>query len=1242
MPQSECHPARGRVLSCLVGCWWFDRRAGSRRRHRPARAGLLPGLDQLEVRTLLSTTAATTVLPPPADLAAPVASETTWDLQLRPDGEGALSTLLPAIAAAGSHIGSTPVPGLYVVDGPPASMAALGARLAATPGVADAEPQHILSIAATPNDPNYTNNNEWQLNGTWGINAPKAWDVTVGSDGVIVADTDTGLNYNLADMNYNVWLNQAEIPSGVKPMLTDVNKDGFITFSDLNNSVNQGPGKIVDTNHDGVITAADVLASTSIGGWASGSTQDGATGNPDDLVGWNYAATGSNGITGTNNPMDDEGHGTFTASEIAAVGNNALGVTGVEWNAQLMPVKFLDSTGNGSDTAASAAIHYAVDHGAKVINASWGGGGTDSVIQDALQYANQHSVIVVCAAGNGATNDDTSFFAPASYSVQDPNVISVAATDSNGALASFSNYGIKSVQLARPRGRGVYSLESSGGDGNMSGTSMAAPLVTGTLALVWSAHPTWSMQQVIDAVLDHTTPDSNLAGRVATGGIVNATAAVANTDGPHVVASTTVGSVGSAGGFNGVQVTFNEEVDPSTFTAAQVALTGPNGAISGISVSAVSGSNNHQFVVSFPGQTTPGTYNLTVGPAIRDWYGNAMNQNRNGVNGESSDAFNAAIQETSTATATFLNSDTTTQGTWIGTYGAQGYDIVSGPVNLPSGDTITPAGQSTYTWTTTSSDPRALQVPGSSNRVAAVWYSATSFTVDVNLGDGQAHDLELYFDDWDNKGRAETVQVSDAGTGNVLDTETISAFTSGVYLDWRVSGNLLITVTRTAGANAVLNGLFLDGPTASATFSQKDTTTQGTWIGTYGAQGYDIVSGPVSLPSGDTITPAGQSTYTWTTTSTDPRALQVPGSSNRVAAVWYSSTSFTVAVNLGDGLAHNLELYFDDWDNKGRAETVQLSDAGTGKVLDTQTISAFTSGVYLDWKVSGNVLITITRTAGANALLNGLFLDGTTRPASATFLQKDTTTQGSWMGDLWGAGLRHRFGSGQPSVRRYDHARRAVHLYLDHHVHRPPRPAGTRLVQPRRRRVVLLHQLHRRRQPGRRRGPRPGAVLRRLGQQGSGRDGAGQRRGDRQRAGHRDDLRVHQRRLSRLESLGQPGDHDHPDGRAQRHPHRTVPRLSTHAALAAWSAEPPCSRREEDFQAGQLHRGVRCHHEFRCLDWRLDAHSRAIRTPLIVSARQTILNSGSLIHSEDCSVNMLPPHRCLTTGNSNHQSHGRC
>jgi uncharacterized protein YccT (UPF0319 family) len=324
--------------------------------------------------------------------------------------------------------------------------------------------------------------------------------------------------------------------------------------------------------------------------------------------------------------------------------------------------------------------------------------------------------------------------------------------------------------------------------------------------------------------------------------------------------------------------------------------------------------------------------------------------------------------------ATLVKQDTATQGTWIGTYGASGYDIVGGPASLPSYVTVTPSGQSTYVWTTSTTDARALQVPGSSNRVAAVWYSATSFSVDVNLSDGAQHDLELYFDDWDNKGRAESVQITDPATGLVLSTQSISSFQGGVYLDYAVSGHVVITITRTAGVNAVLNGLFLD-PKPMATLVKQDTATQGTWIGTYGASGYDIVGGPASLPSYVTVTPSGQSTYVWTTSTTDARALQVPGSSNRVAAVWYSATSFSVDVNLSDGAQHDLELYFDDWDNKGRAESVQISDAVSGDVLSTQSISSFQAGVYLDYAVSGHVVITITKKAGPNAVLSGLFLD---------------------------------------------------------------------------------------------------------------------------------------------------------------------------------------------------------------------------------------------------------------------------
>ncbi len=164
----------------------------------------------------------------------------------------------------------------------------------------------------------------------------------------------------------------------------------------------------------------------------------------------------------------------------------------------------------------------------------------------------------------------------------------------------------------------------------------------------------------------------------------------------------------------------------------------------------------------------------------------------------------------SSASATFLEQDTTTQGTWIGTYGAQGYDVINAAAGLPSYATVSPAGQTPYTTVASTTNVRALQLPGGGNRVVAGWYAHQSFTVDVSLTDGQAHDLELYFLDWSKSGRVEQVQIADAATGTVLDTRTISSFAGGVYLDYNVSGDIAITITNQAGPNAVLNGLFFD------------------------------------------------------------------------------------------------------------------------------------------------------------------------------------------------------------------------------------------------------------------------------------------------------------------------------------------------------------------------------------------------------------------------------------------------
>ena len=127
---------------------------------------------------------------------------------------------------------------------------------------------------------------------------------------------------------------------------------------------------------------------------------------------------------------------------------------------------------------------------------------------------------------------------------------------------------------------------------------------------------------------------------------------------------------------------------------------------------------------------------------------------------------------------------------------------------------VTNNAPSAYGWSATTTDPRALQKPGGAGRIAAASYSASSFTVDVTITDGQTHDLALYVLDWDNQGRSEQIQFTSATTGAVLNTETVSSYSGGVYLQWAVSGNLVITFKTLAGPNAGFSGLFF-GPASS-------------------------------------------------------------------------------------------------------------------------------------------------------------------------------------------------------------------------------------------------------------------------------------------------------------------------------------------------------------------------------------------------------------------------------------------
>lgn len=354
-------------------------------------------------------------------------------------------------------------------------------------------------------------------------------------------------------------------------------------------------------------------------------------------------------------------------------------------------------------------------------------------------------------------------------------------------------------------------------------------------------------------------------------------------------------------------------------------------------------------------------------------------------------------------TGNFVNTNTTLGGNWVGTYGSGGYVVYgNGAVSLPADISYSEAGGTPYTWQQNTSDARALTTgPGSNGTVAGCIYSSSSFTVNLSFNDGAAHQLALYLLDWDNFGRVETIQLSDANTGATLNTRTVSNFQSGEYLVYDVSGNVRITITNAGPENAVLSGLFIDpGPaSSSAYYVETDTSTFGAYTGIYGTDGYDVINGGVSLPSYVTLTPSSNVVpYTWSTNTQSFNALQVqPDSPSRIAACDYTSDpSFSYNLDLTDGQTHQVEIYLVDWDNQNRSETIQITDAKTGKLLDGESYSQFTNGYYGVWNLSGDVNITISRTGGLNAVVSGFFFDPVATTSSAKFVATDTTTQGTY------------------------------------------------------------------------------------------------------------------------------------------------------------------------------------------------------------------------------------------------------
>lgn len=347
------------------------------------------------------------------------------------------------------------------------SMDAARARLQASAGVRYAEPDYRVQATVLPDDPRFPElyglHNTGQTGGTpdADIDAPEAWDRQTGTD-VVVAVIDTGLDYNHEDIVGNVWTNPGEIP-----------------------------GNGIDDDNNGYV---------------------------DDVRGWDF-------VNNDNDPFDDNDHGTHVSGTIAAVGNNGIGVTGVNWSARIMPLKFLSARGSGSTADAISALDYAVMMGARISNNSWGGGAFSQALYDAIAAAQVAGHLFVAAAGNDGVDTDVTPSYPASYDLD--NIVSVAATDANDALAGFSNFGAVTVDLGAP-GVSILSTTPTNTYSSFSGTSMATPHVAGTAALLLAADPTLDLVALKAALLDSVDAVAALAGLTVSGGRLNAANAQAS------------------------------------------------------------------------------------------------------------------------------------------------------------------------------------------------------------------------------------------------------------------------------------------------------------------------------------------------------------------------------------------------------------------------------------------------------------------------------------------------------------------------------------------------------------------------------------------------------------------------------------------------------------------------------------------------------------------------------------------
>jgi len=400
-----------------------------------------------------------------------------YQIERSAGGEGA-RRLGPAIAPAGRGISAAGTPNLspFKLRVAPGEELAVVHRLQASRAVAYAEPDYLMVASAAPNDPSFSlqwgDSNTGQLipgqeseerlgpeaKGTPGADdrALEAWALTTGSRSIVIGETDTGVDYTHPDLAANIWSN----PGGV-------------------------------------------------GGCAAGTH-------------------GYNVLTHGCEPMDDDkaygGHGTHVAGIMGAVGNNGIGVAGMNWQTTILPAKWLNSSAWGETSGLIEALQWLVAAkqagvNVRVVNdsATFKGTAYSQALSDEIDTLGANDILFVTAAGNTGDNDDEEKVRRYPCGYDRPTEICVTATDNNDKLPSWANYGPHTVDLAAP-GVSVYSTLREGKYGYLTGGSMAAAQVSGAAALILSAQPSLSAQELKTDIVGDVDQSPSLAGKVISGG----------------------------------------------------------------------------------------------------------------------------------------------------------------------------------------------------------------------------------------------------------------------------------------------------------------------------------------------------------------------------------------------------------------------------------------------------------------------------------------------------------------------------------------------------------------------------------------------------------------------------------------------------------------------------------------------------------------------------------------------------